>query len=792
VLLLIVRLLAVYFAMAAGAILVAHRCVSPIRFRVGLTLALAPFLLAGKALVTAGVLAPIDVAYQAQPLSSLAAQMGTEKTKTPGLTDVTYQMIPWRKAIREAVKNGRLPLWNRFMLAGDPLLAVQQPAVLHPETWIGFLLPLAQAWTFEMALRYFLAALCAYLFLRDLACGEVAALLGAFGWAFCDYVVFFLGHPLTPAAAPFPLLLLGLRRLVSGGDRRAVALTVVALLLIVTAGHPETLLHAVAGGGIYFLFELAFAGRGHRLRPFLLSILAGSLTLGLSAVLLLPLAEALPHTQEQFYRTIIYAHSQKSSSPQESLRHLAYSAMPFTFGEAGKGETLAGFAEPSAYAGGVLWPFAAVGLFSRRRERWPLMVIGLLGLAMGIKLVGVADLVSALPLFDIGINDRMTFLASFAIAALAALGLETGVEESGSRVLAWAVLASTLLLGLFYAWCVRRNLPPASMPRGYFLYRFLLEIAPLLLAGGFWIAFRRRGLAGLAAGAVVLLLIAERGLEAGGFSPTYPSRAFYPPVRVLEGIPRNVPVRMTAVGFSFIPNIAALYEVEDVRGYEAMTFKPLFDTYRLWCTHQPVWFNRVDDPTRPFLSFLNVRYVYEPPGSLLPGGWPVLYSGSDGALLENPKALPRAFVPRALAYETDAARRLGLLDGITDFGERGVVGQTPPAGSPAGAWLANGEASVVVSSYHPQDMTLEINANQAALVGTSVTAWPGWKLAVDGAAATLVPYNHAFLGFRVSPGRHTAVLRYRPDGFFRGSAVSAATLLLCAVLFVHAGRAVRR
>ena len=148
--------------------------------------------------------------------------MGTEKTKTPILSDVALQEIPWRKAVREAVKNGRLPLWNRFVLAGEPLLAVQQHAFFHPATWIGFLLPLAQAWTFEMALRYFLSLLCAYLFLRDLACGEAAALLGAVGWAFCDYMVFFLGYPLTPAAAPFPLLLLGLRRLVSAGDRRAV------------------------------------------------------------------------------------------------------------------------------------------------------------------------------------------------------------------------------------------------------------------------------------------------------------------------------------------------------------------------------------------------------------------------------------------------------------------------------------------------------------------------------------------------------------------------------------------
>ena len=90
------------------------------------------------------------------------------------------------------------------------------------------------------------------------------------------------------------------------------------------------------------------------------------------------------------------------------------------------------------------------------------------------------------------------------------------------------------------------------------------------------------------------------------------------------------------MGLNFIPNIAALYELEDVRGYEAMTFKPLWKTFGLWCVPQPVWFNRVDDPTRPFLSFLNVRWVFAPPDYAPPDGWPVRYRGAEGLLLENP------------------------------------------------------------------------------------------------------------------------------------------------------------
>src|SRR6187200_1480241 len=299
--LIVLRSLLVYFGTAALLLAAAHRWVVRLRLLPALLLAAAPLLFTGKAVVTGGVFAPLDIAYQAEPLRSLRAERGIERTWNPLTVDLVSQMLPWRRAVREQLSRGRMPLWNPYVLAGEPLLGVAQPAIFHPGTWIGLLLPLPQAWTFDLTLRFFFGLACAYLFLRGTGSSELASLLGAAAWGFSDFLVFYVGYPVTPSVAPFPLLLLGLWRLARRGeraaaersdsDRRAVALTAVALCASVVAGHPETLLFLVFGGGLFFLAELWEAGRGRRLRPVLLSLAAGALALGLTAVVLLPFVD---------------------------------------------------------------------------------------------------------------------------------------------------------------------------------------------------------------------------------------------------------------------------------------------------------------------------------------------------------------------------------------------------------------------------------------------------------------------------------------------------------------------
>ncbi len=321
------------------------------------------------------------------------------------------------------------------------------------------------------------------------------------------------------------------------------------------------------------------------------------------------------------------------------------------------------------------------------------------------------------------------------------------------------------------------------MPPEYARERLLLQVVPLLLGVGLIAALSRERRATIGLTALLAVFAGARVLEQAGTHPTMAERTFYPPFAVLDAIPRDAPNRMAGVGQALIPNASAVYGLDDVRGYEAMTLRRFWETFPLWCRGQPVWFNRIDDPTRPFLAFLSARFVLTELDFPPPAGWPKRAEGASLRLLENPKALPLAFAPRLVRSEPDPGRRLAALDTIEDFAERGVVED-----GPAGEWAENGEARVAVVLARAGRLVVDVDAAAPALVATSLPAWPGWRAQLAGTRIASLTYNHAFLALRVPPGRHRLTLDYSPDGFRYGAAVSLATLVLGAAILLRSSR----
>ncbi len=114
-----------------------------------------------------------------------------------------------------------------------------------------------------------------------------------------------------------------------------------------------------------------------------------------------------------------------------------------------------------------------------------------------------------------------------------------------------------------------------------------------------------------------------------------------------------------------------------------------------------------------------------------------------------------------------------MLASIRDFADQGVV--TEPS---KGDWIRNGDADVAIAAYAADRLSLDVRAREAALVATSIPAWPGWRVELGGQSIPIATYNHGFVAFRVAPGRHRVELRYRPLSVTLGAVVSAVSGLI--------------
>jgi hypothetical protein len=425
---------------------------------------------------------------------------------------------------------------------------------------------------------------------------------------------------------------------------------------------------------------------------------------------------------------------------------------------------------PLGYAGAVLFPLAAVGAFGRRpRECGVFAGFFLAGLAYGASAPILLDATSRLPGFSLALNYRLVFLAPLGLAGLAALGADRlAARRSTYRDLAVAAAAAVALLAIVFL-LHRGVFRERGLPSPFVAASFAQEVLPVLLLG--IVALLARTRESSVAATAVVLLVAQRFLEMGGVYPTLPSRSLAPSLPALASLPRaGEPYRIVARGETFRPNGAALSGLEDVRGYESLVLRRFEETYPLWSRRQFASHNRVDELTRPFLSFLNARYAIGGPDEAVPPGWTPRARSREGSTFENRRALPRAFVPSNVRVEPNPEKRITQMSAATDFSQTAWLSEGTPGTS------RNGAAALRVREVGA-DLVIDADMREKAFVATSIPDWPGWRAQSDGRAIHLATVNHAFVGFWLPPGRGVVRLHYSPDSFRFGVALAALAAL---------------
>lgn len=338
--------------------------------------------------------------------------------------DIRSLFVPWWSFAREAVRHGRLPLWDLSQFSGYPFLSNPQVALFYLPTWLTLILPVRVGISWFVLLHLVVAGAGMFAYVRFVSRSEGGALLAALAFAFSGFVAarIWAGHVgLIAVHSWLPWMLLALAWSVQRKSVWAGILAGLPFALAVLAGHTTSLLYVGIIWAAFGLF-LIWTGISWRLVLRQIAVAAGT-GLALSAIQLLPLLEFISASSRAAAPSYEFA-SAFSLPPA----HLITLLLPEFFGE----PTRAGYwSVPSfdelTYYVGVL-PLLGLVLALRKPTRlvWFYIVLMITGLLLALGSYGflhplVYDL---LPPFRLArAPARAAFLYVFAASALLGEGV---------------------------------------------------------------------------------------------------------------------------------------------------------------------------------------------------------------------------------------------------------------------------------------------------------------------------------------------------------------------------------
>lgn len=661
--------------------------------------------------------------------------------------DLLLYFDPMQRYAQKTLQSGRIPLWNPYVLCGQPFLGNPQMSVFYPAT---ALLPFVRVGLFlsaTLASHLYLCGMFAYRFFSRWTLRRAPAVAGAMVYMGSACLVGRLQFPpMILTAAYFPLTLLCVDACI---DRPRFFTTIamsVSIGLMVLAGHPQVAYLILACGFCYALARLYARRQGNRTfsaRHRHASWLA--LAAGLALGLLLASVQTLPSLQ------LLAESLREAMSASEANRfvvqapHLLTLLLPRFVGHpASRDYWIGGNAwEPALFIGWLPLLFLGYAALRCRNDRtvrfWG--IVALLGIWLSLGRDG--GLYTLAFWIVPGVNKfhdpaRFLFLTTFAFAALTAVAMDTWQMRA-----AWfssGMARCALVLVALPLWWYGQDWNPTTLPSATWHRPSVLAWLPQEARGGrvyfpahelFWSRF-----------------ITDAYSDYG------------------ESDMR----RVAAFLDTLLPNLTMRYGIEAASGYEPVPMEApsalngvLREAFKRGEPNLSRLAGLLDVATFALPASLHVtdaRFETVTPQ--------VANQQQELRLWENRDRLPRAWIVRR-TRRVEGKMRIAAALTAPDFdpattailsaGRASVSELTPDVDGDRA-----GQATLI---YHsPTRLRIHADAGaQSGFLVLSSAAYPGWQARVDGKKATLVRADGALMGVFLSAGVHEVELVYRPASY---------------------------
>ncbi len=742
--------------------------------------------------------------------------------QVPFFRDLGPYFYPLRFALYESFRSGELPLWNRHMAMGFPLLAAFQSGVFYPPHLLLLLLSFFPAIRVIFIFHFLIAGIGAYYLCRNWKFPPYLSIVGALLFALGGTVVSLsnlLNHFQT--AVWLPWVILSWEKLLSSSSwKNFLVLTLITAMQFL-AGSPE----------LFAISMVLVLLDGMRVRQSVPAISYGKLLLILLAanllVLGLVMVQVLP-TAELF----LESRRQQQIPPQEafhwSLKPASLLNLFFLDKEidltTSKGIRLFFGREVPFFVSYYLGAISVFGIslwlyFSSLPEKLTLLslVAASLIIALGSYTPIYPFLFRHVPLLGaFRFPEKFFFFTYVLFLYMALMGLGDLLLQSKSSIKGpFVALAAVCLVwvGLYIFFKANLDL----------LARFIAAQSgnPLLspdhakMVAGAMSIFDRQVV--LSLGFLLLIVLAKTKAirlplfgvlmvsavfvdlawaHKGFLFPLHPgfvyesqpvlqaretdlSRLFYFPsggdlhpssVTVLRR-----PTLKESIALSFknlLPNTGLLSGVDYFQEIDALGRQPYTDFL--------FFANQLDFTTQmKLLRTFNVKHLltFKPlteDGIIVIGHFPDYLSW----LYKIEGTIPRAYVVNKTVVENDSRAVLRLLSSAGFDPTREVVLDSEIPMPPA----LKLKAMAKIVRYENQLVTVATSADSEGILVLADSYYPGWKAFVDGREEVIRRANLFFRAVPLAAGNHTVEFRYEPRSFTVGLAISLATLVALGVV----------
>ena len=732
----------------------------------------------------------------------------------PFFRDLATYFYPIKYSVAQAFQAGSLPLWDKHMAAGFPLMAGLQSAVFYPPTWAFYLLRFFNAVRFAFVFHYVLAATGGYVLFRSWKSPPFVSVLGAVLFAFSGTMVSLtnlLNH--FQSAVWLPWVVFFWERALRTRRWKDFVIFAIAGLCQLLAGSPEVFLFSI---GLLMLDGFRIRAETHGpLYPLFVLLGAGLLIMGLGMVQLLPTAELILQSRRD--------------QPIPAVEALAWSLQPSGL----IGLLLPTLEADSSLSVGVrllltdgvpLFLSHYIGLIgllglccwfktARRGERLTMTVLVALSmvLAFGRYTPVYPFLFQWLPLFHVIRFPEKFFFVTFALLVFAIVRGITSVSNrnefpicslvaSGAFIF-WMVVYAILRTRLqplenFLHWVKGGQPPDLVNPQTIAAILVALEkqiAISFALALLFFLNWR-----GLLRGSLfqpLIILTVFFDLSSANKPlhflrhdnlitkvsrilddpPADHGRLFYyppgdnlhPSFMRVAGNPSSEKATEIALN-NLLPNTGLLYGFEYFQDIDALGRRSYTD-FLNFINALPV------DDRGKLLRVLNVKYVVafhalKVNGIHLVREFPEHYS----ALYEVSGSVPRAYIVGGTSSHRDPFDVLRRLSSKSFDPSKEVIVDAAVHLAPSGG--QHGE--VAITDYQDRKVNIHARLDSPGILVLTDSYYPGWKVFVDQQEKEILRANYLFRGVELTPGNHTVEFVYDPASFRIGLAISLITAVL--------------